>query len=215
MEKFDVCIPTLNSGKTLEACLKSIKETIPINRIIIADGYSTDNTIKIAKKYGCEIFQTNKSLGEVREILIRKVKTEWFFFIDADIVVNKKWFYALISRREDNVGAIHGFGLPKGIIGFLRKILLFIKVKLGMKQRGFTSNTLIRREAVKRIKLPKRKRLEDIYLQEEVERRGYKWKFALAFCEHLKDEKQVLREALRDLRDLMKERGLIKALASI
>ena len=215
MEKFDVCIPTLNSGKTLEACLKSIKETIPINRIIIADGYSTDNTIKIAKKYGCEIFQTNKSLGEVREILIRKVKTEWFFFIDADIVVNKKWFYALISRREDNVGAIHGFGLPKGIIGFLRKILLFIKVKLGMKQRGFTSNTLIRREAVKRIKIPKRKRLEDIYLQEEVERRGYKWKFALAFCEHLKDEKQVLREALRDLRDLMKERGLIKAIASI
>jgi len=215
MEKFDVCIPTLNSGKTLEACLKSIKETIPINRIIIADGYSTDNTIKIAKKYGCEIFQTNKSLGEVREILIRKVKTEWFFFIDADIVVNKKWFYALISRREDNVGAIHGFGLPKGIIGFLRKILLFIKVKLGMKQRGFTSNTLIRREAVKRIKIPKRKRLEDIYLQEEVERRGYKWKFALAFCEHLKDEKQVLREALRDLRDLVKERGLVKAIASI
>jgi len=215
MEKFDVCIPTLNSGKTLEACLKSIKETIPINRIIVADGYSTDNTIKIAKKYGCEIFQTNKSLGEVREILIRKVKTEWFFFIDADIVVNKKWFYALISRRDDNVGAIHGFGLPKGIVGFLRKILLFIKVKLGMKQRGFTSNTLIRREAVKRIKLPKRKRLEDIYLQEEVERRGYKWKFALAFCEHLKDEKQVLREALKDLRDLIRERGLVKALASI
>jgi len=215
MEKFDVCIPTLNSGKTLEACLKAIKETIPVNRIIIADGYSTDNTIEIAKKYGCEIFQTNKSLGEVREILIRKVKTEWFFFIDADIVVNKKWFYVLVNVRADNIGAIHGFGLPRGIIGFLRKILLFIKVKLGVKQRGFTSNTLIRRKAVAGIKLPKKKRLEDIYLQEEVERRGYKWKFALVFCEHLKDEDKVLREALRDLKNLAKERGLIRALISI
>ena len=92
MERFDVCIPTLNSGKTLEACLKAIKEVIPVNKIIIADGYSTDNTIEIAKKYGCEIFQTNRSLGEVREMLIKRVKTKWFFFIDADIVVNKYGF---------------------------------------------------------------------------------------------------------------------------
>ena len=116
MEKFDVCIPTLNSGKTLDACLKAILETIPINRIIIADGYSKDDTIKIAKKYGCEIIQTNKSLGEVREMLIKMVKTEWFFFIDADIVVNKKWFYSLVKAREENVGVVHGFGLTKGCL---------------------------------------------------------------------------------------------------
>ncbi len=215
MEKFDVCIPTLNSGKTLEACLKAIKETIPVNRIIIADGYSNDNTIEIAKKYGCEIFQTNKSLGEVREILIRKVKTEWFFFIDADIVVNKRWFYRVIKERDENTGAIHGFGLTKGFIGFFRKLLLLFKVKLGIKQRGFTSNTLIKKEAVIGIKFPKKKRLEDIFLQEEVEKRGYKWKFALAFCNHLKNEKRVLREALRDWNELRKEKGFIKALFSI
>jgi len=212
MEKFDVCIPTLNSGKTLESCLKSIKEVIPVNKIIIADGYSTDNTIEIAKRYGCEIFQTNRSLGEVREMLIKKVKTKWFFFIDADIVVNKKWFYALIINKNENLGVVQGFGLPKGPISFLRKLLLFIKVKFGLKQRGFTSNTLVRKEAVSGIKLPKRKRLEDIYLQEEVEKRGYEWKFVLAFCEHLKTEKQVVKEALRDLWKLAKEKGFMRAL---
>jgi len=215
MEKFDVCIPTLNSGKTLEACLKAIKETIPVNRIIIADGYSTDNTIDIAKKYGCEIFQTKKSLGEVREMLIKRVKTRWFFFIDADIVINKRWFYALVKERNENVGAIHGFGLPKGPISFFRKLLLFLKVKMGLKQRGFTSNTLIRKEAVVGIKLPKQKRLEDIYLQEEVEKRGYEWKFVLVFCDHLKAQRRVLKEALRDLINLAIERGLIRALLSI
>jgi glycosyltransferase involved in cell wall biosynthesis len=212
MERFDVCIPTLNSGKTLEACLKSIKEVIPVNKIIIADGYSTDKTIEIAKRYRCEIFQTKRSLGEVREMLIERVKTKWFFFIDADIVVNEKWFYALTSNSNGNVGAVQGFGLPKGPIGFLRKILLFIKVKFGLKQRGFTSNTLIRKEAVSGIKLPKRKRLEDIYLQEEVEKRGYEWKFVLAFCEHIKTEKQVVKEALRDLWNLAREKGLMKSL---
>ena len=212
MERFDVCIPTLNSGKTLEACLKSIKEVIPVNKIIIADGYSTDNTIEIAKKYGCEIFQTKRSLGEVREMLIKRVKTKWFFFIDADIVVNKKWFYALIANRNEKLGAVQGFGLPKGPISFFRKLLLFIKVKFGLKQRGFTSNTLVRKEAVSGIKLPKRKRLEDIYLQEEVEKRGYEWKFVLAFCEHLKKEKQVVKEALRDLWKLAGEKGFMRAL---
>jgi glycosyltransferase involved in cell wall biosynthesis len=212
MEKFDVCIPTLNSGKTLEACLKAIKEVIPVNKIIIADGYSTDNTIEIAKKFGCEIFQTNRSLGEVREILIKRVKTKWFFFIDADIVVNKKWFYTLIINKNEKLGAVQGFGLPKGLISFLRKLLLFIKVKFGLKQRGFTSNTLVRKEAVSGIKLPKRKRLEDIYLQEEVEKRGYEWRFVLAFCEHLKTEKQVVKEALRDFWKLVGEKGLMRAL---
>jgi glycosyltransferase involved in cell wall biosynthesis len=215
MERFDVCIPTLNSGKTLEKCLKAIKEVIPVNRIIIADGFSKDNTLEIAKKYGCEIFQTNKSLGEVREMLMKRVKTEWFFFIDADIVVNKKWFYTLIRERDEKVGAVHGFGLPKGLISFFRKLLLFVKVKFRFKQRGFTSNTLIRRKAVIGMKLPKRKRLEDIYLQEEVEKRGYKWKFALAFCEHLKTEKQVVKEALRDLKNLAEEKGFIMALFSL
>jgi len=215
MEKFDVCIPTLNSGKTLEACLKAIKEIIPVNRIIIADGYSTDNTIDIAKKYGCEIFQTKKSLGEVREMLIKRVKTRWFFFIDADIVINKKWFYTLVKERNEKIGAIHGFGLPKGPISFFRKLLFFIKVKIGLKQRGFTSNTLIRKEAVVGIKLPKQKRLEDICLQEQVEKRGYKWKFVLVFCDHLKTQKQVVKEALRDLKNLAMERGLVRAFLSI
>jgi len=215
MEKFDVCIPTLNSGKTLEACLKAILETIPVNRIIIADGYSKDNTIKIAKKYGCMIIQTNKSLGEVREMLIKMVKTKWFFFIDADIVVNKKWFYSLIKAREENVGVVHGFGLTKGPLSFFRKLLLFMKVKFGLKQRGFTSNTLIRRDTVKGIKLPKMKRLEDIYLQWAIEKRGFKWKFAIAFCEHLKEEKRVLREALSDFKNLAKEKGILRALLYI
>ncbi|MGC8993681.1 MAG: glycosyltransferase family 2 protein, partial [Candidatus Aenigmatarchaeota archaeon] len=109
MERFDVCIPTLNSGKTLEACLNSIIKTIPVNRIIIADGFSKDNTIEIAKKYNCEIFQTRKPLGKVREELIKRVKTEWFFFIDADVVVNEKWFKILINSRDDKTGVVHGF----------------------------------------------------------------------------------------------------------
>ncbi|MCS7093670.1 MAG: glycosyltransferase family 2 protein [Candidatus Aenigmarchaeota archaeon] len=215
MERFDVCIPTLNSAKTLERCLKSVVSSIPYRKIIVIDGYSSDETLEIAKKYGCEVYRSKKSLGEVREMLIKKVKTEWFFFIDADIEVNEKWFRILKNSRDEKVGAVNGFGLTGGFFGFLRKILLFFKLKFGIKQRGFTSNTLIRKRAVKGIKLPRVKRLEDIVLQESVEERGYKWKFVLAFCRHMKTERQVLKEALRDLRNLSKQRGIINGLLRI
>jgi len=215
MEKFDVCIPTLNSGKTLERCLKKIVEIIPYRKIIIADGYSKDNTVEIAKKYGCEIFRTKKSLGEVREELIKRVKTEWFFFIDADIEINEKWFKILVKNRNKNIGAIHGFGLTYGFIGFFRKLIIFLKIKFGIDQRGFTSNTLINKNAVKGVKLPKVKRLEDIVLQEYIRKNGYEWKFVLAFCRHMKSEKRVIKEAFRDLKNLIKEKGLIEAILRI
>ncbi|MCS7123337.1 MAG: glycosyltransferase [Candidatus Aenigmarchaeota archaeon] len=215
MEKFDVCIPTLNSEKTLEKCLQSIVKIIPYRKIIIIDGYSKDKTIEIAKKYNCQILRSKKSLGEVREILMNKVKTNWFFFIDADVEINEKWFKILINSRNEKLGAIHGFALTYGILGFLRKILLFLKFKFRIKQRGFTSNTLLRKTAVKEVKLPKLKRLEDIFLQKHIEKNKYEWKFALAFCKHMKKETLVLKEALRDLKELSKKEGIVKAVLKI
>ena len=53
----DVIIPTLNCEFQLEQCLKSIRKQIydGIIEITIIDGGSTDNTIKVASKYGAVV----------------------------------------------------------------------------------------------------------------------------------------------------------------
>ena len=52
MIKATVGILTFNSAKYLYHCLNSVKK---FNEILIIDGGSKDNTLKIAKKFKCKI----------------------------------------------------------------------------------------------------------------------------------------------------------------
>ena len=52
-----VIVPTKNSSKTLEACLRSIKEQSYKNiEIIVVDNNSIDDTKESAKKYTDKVF---------------------------------------------------------------------------------------------------------------------------------------------------------------
>jgi probable beta-1,3-galactosyltransferase len=52
-----VIIPTYNSSRTLEKCLKSIKnQTYKNIEIIVVDNNSIDNTKEIAKKYTGKVY---------------------------------------------------------------------------------------------------------------------------------------------------------------
>jgi len=63
----NVIIPTLNEEKALEDCLKPIlRQDYPKGKlkITIVDGGSIDSTVKIAKKYGCQILFNEEKLAE-------------------------------------------------------------------------------------------------------------------------------------------------------
>ena len=56
MSSVSLIIPTYNNEPTLRACLDSIKkQTLSPLEVIIADGHSSDETISIAKEFGCKI----------------------------------------------------------------------------------------------------------------------------------------------------------------
>jgi glycosyltransferase involved in cell wall biosynthesis len=216
MEKIDVCIPTLNAGKTLGVCLFAIQSVIPYGKIIIVDGYSTDDTVDIAKTYGCEIHYCKGRLGAARNMLMKLAGTKWFAFIDSDVMVNGDWLYKLLTHIDDRTGAINGFGLPNNfLLSNFRKVMLFTKLELGIKQRGFTSNTLVRKEAVRGIKLPDVKRTEDILLQQEVEKRNWEWKMIPVWCTHMKTGMQIIKEAKGDFFEIAKREGFFKALTRL
>lgn len=79
-----VVVHTGNSAKTLEACLQSVFGWT--DKILVVDQESTDDSVKIAKKYKAKVLPFAK-VGYVepaRQMALEAVDTEWTVILDAD-----------------------------------------------------------------------------------------------------------------------------------
>lgn len=111
--KISVVTPTLNAGEVLEACLESVStQNYPRNKleIIIADGGSKDETLKIAKKYGAKIIKNKLKTGEAGKAVGLKVaKGDFIALIDSDnILPTKDWLEQMIGpllKHPDAIGS--------------------------------------------------------------------------------------------------------------
>ncbi len=84
-----VIIPTKNSARTLEACLKSVKEQSYKNiEIIVVDNNSTDNTKEIAKKYTDKVFNHGPERSVQRNYGAKQAAGEYLLIHDSDIYFN-------------------------------------------------------------------------------------------------------------------------------
>jgi glycosyltransferase involved in cell wall biosynthesis len=85
-----IIIPTLNSEKTLERCLKSIKDQSYQNyEIIIVDGNSKDKTVEIAKKYNAKVISVDiKNMSKQTNIGISNSAGKYIYRIDSDVILN-------------------------------------------------------------------------------------------------------------------------------
>jgi glycosyltransferase involved in cell wall biosynthesis len=102
MIKVSVVIPTLNSANVLESCLQSIKsQKCPNTKVelIVADGGSTDDTLKIAKNYKAIITKNPLKTAEAGKACgLKKVTGDFVALIDSDnILPNKLWLKTMIS----------------------------------------------------------------------------------------------------------------------
>ncbi|MCL4333835.1 MAG: glycosyltransferase family 2 protein [Candidatus Thermoplasmatota archaeon] len=94
-ELIDVVIPTLNSERTIEQCLKSIRsQTISDDLVVtIIDGGSRDNTIEIAKSYNCKIFLMPGMYGTgkngARNYGEHITKSPFVWLIDSDNILKE------------------------------------------------------------------------------------------------------------------------------
>ena len=49
--RVDVVIITKNSDRMLNECLNAVYENVPLDRLIVVDGYSTDKTLGIVHEF--------------------------------------------------------------------------------------------------------------------------------------------------------------------
>lgn len=85
---YSIIIATYNSEKTLDRCLKSIRnQDIDQNQveIIVVDGGSTDDTRKIASRYSANVLDNPHRLPEMaKRIGMRKAVGKWILIMDSD-----------------------------------------------------------------------------------------------------------------------------------
>ena len=176
----DVAILTMNSGRMLRECINSVYKNIPVKNLIIVDGYSTDTTAKIVKefqeKYGNVSFiQEKGTRGSARQTAIRLVKSDWFMFVDSDVILSKNWFAEAEKLVKEDVGAIWGIEIWS-VLRESKLLRLFERVTIKIfEKRGGTHDTLIRRKTVEDIKIPYQLHTyEDGYIKDWIDKKGYK-----------------------------------------
>ena len=182
MQAIDVVVLTRNSEHILAKCIASIYENVPVNNLIVVDGFSTDSTLKILneinKRHGnIRVLRVSGSRAKAREEAVRQVKTDWFVFIDSDVILSKDWFKKAEKSIKPDVGAVWGLNID--VIPNVRD-KRFIKLQSLIARQCFnlrvgTHDTLIRREAVDGIEIPEQLHAyEDAFIIKWVKKKGYK-----------------------------------------
>ena len=178
--KVDVAVLTKDSERTLTQCLDSIYNNIPVNQLIIVDGYSTDQTLEIIKRYDAKyhnvvVLKEKGTRGKARQKAISKISTEWFVFVDSDVVLCSDWFNKAKKLMRDNVGAIWGveiWSVLKNMI--VLKLFKSVTMKI-FRKRGGTHDLLVRHKAVKDIHIPPDLHVyEDAYIKTWIDKKKLK-----------------------------------------
>lgn len=104
-----VIIPTFNSSRTLGKSLESVKaQDYPkdLIEIIIVDGGSTDDTLRIARKFTSHIISVSKDKQNAeynKGVGVNKAKNEILFLLDHDnILPHAQWFKKMIYPFLDS-----------------------------------------------------------------------------------------------------------------
>lgn len=83
---------TFNEEKRIERVIKNFQK---YGEVLLADNKSTDNTIEIARRYGCKVFTREKEYEyvenqELVDLLYDQISTEWLYFGFADEMLDQK-----------------------------------------------------------------------------------------------------------------------------
>jgi len=102
-------IPTYNSAKTIALCLQSIRQqNYPQDKIeiILADGSSNDDTLRIARKYKVKTISIPSKLQNAeynKAIGVKAAKKDLLLMLDHDNVLpHNKWLAHMVQPYKEN-----------------------------------------------------------------------------------------------------------------
>ena len=185
--KVDVVMITKNASthsSIFPLVLRRLYNEVPVNKLIIVDDFSVDNTLEIINQYpNTEVHQVHSNRAEARQYGIQQVSTEWFMFLDDDAILRKNWFKIAEKYMNEDVGLIWGWDIIANrhsrnrmkVMYYLRKKSEYELMVKNFRHRGGTHDTLIRTNIVRDIHIPSDLNVyEDWYIKKHIENKGYK-----------------------------------------
>lgn len=196
--KVGLYIPCFNAEKTIQLCLEAVfRQTYPIEKVILIDDGSTDNSMKIASGYPVKIIKHmyNQGLATARNTAIKNIDTALIASLDADCQAAPEWLAVLVNRI--NASGVIGAG---GKLLETQTSIYDLWRTAHMKQSWeneennppflFGSNTVFKKEALLDIGLYNeslKNNYEDVDICDRLRGKGYKFIYeSKAIARHLK-----------------------------
>lgn len=195
--RFDVSlvVPARNEEKSLPALFDSIRrQTHRPTEVILVDGGSTDETVKVARQMAADsgdvnlrvIEATEATPGRGRNIGIAAARTEWVALTDAGISLEPEWLERLVeaARADAEVKVVYG-NYEASVGSFFERCaaLVYLPPKVerpGGRARGPSiASTLLRREVWEAVGgFPDLRAAEDLFFMEHIRRLNFKTAYA-------------------------------------
>jgi len=155
----DVVIPTRDFVP--ETLLKSVKENIPVNKLIIV-------TKEDDKGQG---------IGVARQMGLEKVTTDFYASIDSDTLeIPRNWFGRLIRHFNDpSVAVASGAPIFGAGIAPLESYYRFLYNRSRSALGGGFSAVIVRTKVIRKYGYPKARSGEDLILHKMLSRDGFRW----------------------------------------
>ena len=112
-----VVVPTFNSERFLERCLRSVREqTYPNVEVIVVDNYSRDKTREIAKKYADRVVLCRAGRSKAKNVGVNLAKGDYVLFIDSDMELSRRVIEECLEAVEKNE-RVGGVVIPERSVG--------------------------------------------------------------------------------------------------
>jgi GT2 family glycosyltransferase len=101
MDRVEVVIPTWNKAAMLAEVLCDLgRQTYPIERVIVVDNGSTDDTAAVARGAGAEVISMGSNAGFAAAVNrgIQQAESEWIAVLNNDITLEPDWLEKLMSK---------------------------------------------------------------------------------------------------------------------
>lgn len=192
-EKVSLIIPVRDEAETIQDLLDSVtRQSRMPDEVIFVDGGSRDRTVEMLRS-ACEtnprfrLIEARKALpGQGRNIGVANALYDWIAFTDAGNRLNDDWLEQLIAAAasDSETAIVCGNFEPVTDTFFTGcAAVAYIDNKVprenGLCRGPFIASSLVRKDVWHAVGgFPDLRAAEDLIFFEEIERRGYKFKWA-------------------------------------
>lgn len=139
-----IVVPTCNAGISFTKFAEMIKkQTANVEQVLVIDSSSSDQTVKLAKKFGFNVEIISKKdfgHGKTRQYALEKVNSEIVVFLTQDaLLANEYAIEKLVSFlvADEKLAAVYGRQLPYSDTGILGSFARLYNYPEGSKINSF------------------------------------------------------------------------------